>query len=45
MTAQTTRPTLRPDTNAREHGIAPVPRGHSACQKMNDRDNDGILGE
>ena len=30
---------------AREHGIAPVPRGHPAYQYMNDRDNDGVVCE
>ena len=30
---------------AREHGIAPVPRGHPAYQYMNDGDNDGIVCE
>ena len=30
---------------AREHGIAPVPRDHPAYQYMNDRDNDGIVCE
>ncbi len=30
---------------AREHGIAPVPRDHPAYQYMNDRDKDGIVCE
>ena len=30
---------------AREHGIAPVSRGHPAYQYMNDRDNDGVVCE
>ena len=30
---------------AREHGIAPVPRGHPAYKYMNDRDNDGVVCE
>ena len=30
---------------AREHGIAPVPRGHPAYQYMNDRDNNGVVCE
>ena len=30
---------------AREHGIAPVPREHPAYQYMNDRDKDGIVCE
>ncbi len=30
---------------ARNHGIAPVSRGHPAYQYMNDRDNDGIVCE
>ena len=32
-------------TEAREHGIAPVRRDHSAYQYMNDRDNDGVVCE
>ena len=30
---------------AREHGIAPVPRGHPAYQHMRDGDNDGVVCE
>ncbi len=30
---------------ARNHGIAPVQRGHPAYQYMNDRDNDGVVCE
>ena len=30
---------------ARNHGIAPVPRGHPAYRYMNDRDNDGVVCE
>jgi len=30
---------------AREHGIAPVRRGHPAYEYMNDRDNDGVVCE
>ena len=30
---------------AREHGIAPVPRGHPAYQYMDDRDGDGVVCE
>ena len=30
---------------ARNHGIAPVPRGHPAYQYMNDRDSDGVVCE
>ena len=30
---------------ARNHGIAPVRRGHPAYQYMNDADNDGVVCE
>ena len=30
---------------ARNHGIAPVHRGHPAYRYMNDRDNDGVVCE
>ncbi|MCY3864178.1 MAG: excalibur calcium-binding domain-containing protein [Chloroflexi bacterium] len=30
---------------ARQHGIAPVHRGHPAYPRMNDRDNDGVVCE
>ena len=30
---------------ARQHGIAPVHRGHPAYERMNDRDNDGVVCE
>ena len=30
---------------ARQHGIAPVPRGHPAYSYMHDRDGDGVVCE
>ena len=32
-------------SEARAHGIAPVCRGHPACEFMNDRDGDGVVCE